>query len=145
MSREGTMIEDVSEGDELPVVEKGITQERIEEYAEASGDFNPIHVDHDFASTSQFGRTISHGMMVAASISEMMTLAFGRAWPGGGRMKIRFRAPVYPGESISTFGRVKSVRVEGEGRRVLCTIGVRKGGGETAISGEASVIVPPKE
>ena len=64
-------------GDALPSLKRPITQELINKYAEASGDFNPIHVDHEFAASSQFGRTIAHGMLVTASISEMMTLAFG--------------------------------------------------------------------
>jgi acyl dehydratase len=130
------------EGDGLPAVEKLITQEQIERYAVASGDFNPIHVDHEFAASSQFGRTIAHGMLVTASISEMMTLAFGETWPQSGRLKIRFKAPVYPGDKISTFGEVKSVRDRDGARTVACSIGVRTDKGEVAIAGDASVVVP---
>ena len=68
-------------GDSLPTIEKVVTQDQIEKYAHASGDFNPIHIDHEFAATTQFGGTIAHGMMVAATISEMMAAAFGRNWP----------------------------------------------------------------
>ena len=133
---------ELDEGDGLPAVEKLITQEQIERYASASGDFNPIHIDHEFAATSQFGRTIAHGMLVTASISEMMTLAFGERWPQSGRLKIRFKAPVYPGDRISTFGEVKSVRDRDGTRSVACSVGVRKESGEVAITGDASVIVP---
>ena len=139
-----TMAErEFGEGDGLPVVEKLITQEQIERYAAASGDFNPIHVDHEFAATSQFGRTIAHGMLVTASISEMMTLAFGETWPQSGRLKIRFKAPVYPGDRISTYGEVKGVRDRDGTRSVACSVGVRKDNGEVAITGDASVVVPP--
>ena len=132
------------EGRELPVVRKTVTQEAIEAYAEASGDFNPIHLDHDFAATTQFGGAIAHGMMVAASLSEMMSLAFGEAWAESGRLKIRFRAAVKPGESVVASGRVKSIRSEGGRRRAECVVAVRKDGGETAISGSASVALPPE-
>ena len=132
----------MGEGDGLPEVEKLITQEQIERYAVASGDFNPIHVDHEFAASSQFGRTIAHGMLVTASISEMMTLAFGETWPQSGRLKIRFKAPVYPGDKISTFGEVKSVRDRDGTRTVACSIGVRTDKGKVAITGDASVVVP---
>ena len=132
----------MGEGDGLPAVEKLITQEQIERYAAASGDFNPIHVDHEFAATSQFGRTIAHGMLVTASISEMMTLAFGETWPQSGRLKIRFRAPVHPGDRISTYGEVKGVRDRDGTRSVACSVGVRIENGEVAITGDASVIVP---
>ncbi len=47
-------------GDQLPKIEKLVTQAQIGRYARASGDFNPIHVDHDFAAKSQFGGTIAH-------------------------------------------------------------------------------------
>ena len=128
-------------GDELPSVEKWVTQERVEQYAEASGDFNPIHLDEMFAARSQFGGRIAHGMMIAATISEMMTTAFGQAWLETGRMKIRFRSPVYPGERVRAAGSVRSVRQRDEGVEVACTVHVTKDNGETAISGEAAVAV----
>ena len=59
-----------------PVV-KEITQEMINEYADAIGDHNPIHVDPEFAKTTPFSGTIAHGMLVAASISELMAREFG--------------------------------------------------------------------
>ena len=129
------------EGDSLPTIEKLVTQDQIESYAEASGDFNPIHVDHEFAATSQFGSTIAHGMMIAASISEMMTMAFNEEWPGSGRLKIRFRAPVYPGDTTVTFGQVERIRQRDRAQEVTCTVGVRKRDGEAAVTGEATVIV----
>lgn len=126
-------------GDQLPVVEKDVSQENVERYAKASGDFNPIHVDPDFAAGSQFGTRIAHGMMVAASISEMMTSAFGRAWLNSGRMKIRFRSPVYPGDRITTIGRVKAVRETASGSEIECAVDVTRGNGEVAITGDAVV------
>ena len=127
-------------GDTLETIEKLVTQDGIERYAEASGDFNPIHVDHGFAANSQFGGTIAHGMMIAASISEMMTVAFQRDWLGGGRLKIRFKAPVYPGDEITAFGQVTRIRERGSSREVTCSVGVRKQNGDAAITGDATVI-----
>ncbi len=132
----------VNEGDTLPTVERLITQERIQKYAEASGDFNPVHVDADFAAGSQFGRTIAHGMLVAASISEMMTMAFREEWPSTGRLKLRFRAPVYPGDTITASGHVKRI-VERDGvRRISSVVAVKRQTGEDAITGEATVTLP---
>ena len=126
-------------GDPLPTIEKVVTQDQIEKYARASGDFNPIHVDHEFAASTQFGGTIAHGMMVAATISEMMVAAFGRNWPESGSMKIRFRSPVKPGQRITTQGSVRRVD-EAEGiSRISCTVSVVKDDGETAIAGQAEV------
>lgn len=129
----------MQKGDPLPTIEKVITQEQIEKYARASGDFNPIHVDHEFAESTQFGGTIAHGMMVAATISEMMAAAFGRNWPESGSMKIRFRSPVKPGQRISTQGSVRRIDAVNGISRVSCTVSVVKDDGETAIAGQAEV------
>ena len=129
----------VREGDPLPTVEKTVTQDRIDRYAEASGDFNPIHVDQDFAVGSHFGGTVAHGMMVAASISEMMTAAFGTDWLRSGRLKLRFRAPALPGDTVTAFGALKRVRQLDGVTEVACSVGVRRQNDESAITGDATV------
>lgn len=134
----------IVEGAEFGPVVHRITQEGVSAYAEASGDFNPIHTDAEFAAGSRFGRRVAHGMMIAASVSELMAAAFGEDWAGAGRMKLRFRAPVFPGDRIETTGVVRSVEDAAAGsRRVRCAVRtVRCGddGEQTAITGEASVV-----
>ena len=132
----------MQKGDSLPLVEKVVDQARIEDYAHASGDFNPIHIDHEFASRSQFGGTIAHGMMVAAIISEIMTDAFGSHWPMTGKMKIRFRSPVKPGQAVTATGSVQRVTPAGASNRIVCAVSVTKDDGEVAISGQTEVTVP---
>ena len=134
--------QDLRIGESLPSIHKTITQGQIQKYAEASGDFNPVHVNPTFAAASRFGGTIAHGMMVAAAISEAMTAAFGTHWMESGKLKIRFRAPVSPGDTISTFGEVKKVTAGESGTEVRCSVGVRRQTGEDAITGEANVKVP---
>lgn len=129
------------EGEPLPAITKSVTQDRIERYAEASGDFNPIHVDPDFAAGSHFGGTVAHGMMIAAYISEMMTVSFGTDWLRSGRLKLRFRAPVLSGDTVTTFGVVKRVRETESGAEVSCSVGVRRENKESAIIGDATVDV----
>ncbi|MBF8267701.1 MAG: MaoC domain protein dehydratase [Dehalococcoidia bacterium] len=127
-------------GDALPSISKEVTQEAIRAYAEASGDFNPLHLDPEFAVTTHFGRPVAHGMLVLAYIGEMMALAFGKSWPESGRLKVRFRSPVYPGDRVSTFGEVLRVVEESDGQlRLECYVGCRNEGGEEVINGEASV------
>ncbi len=130
------------EGDPIRKVERLITQDRIQKYAEAAGDFNPIHIDPGFAARSHFGSTVAHGMLIAATVSEMMTAAFAKDWLEGGRLKLRFRAPVFPGDTITSSGRVKSIREAAGARQVICSVEVRNQSGDTAINGEATVSVP---
>ena len=129
----------MNEGDTLPTVEKTFNQDDVNRYADASGDHNPIHVDPNFAAGSQFGRRIAHGMMIAASISEMMAQAFGQDWHKSGRMKIRFRAPVFPGETVRASGTVRSVRQIEDATEVAVSVQVMKANDEAAITGDARV------
>ena len=132
-------------GEYLPTIEKVITQLMINQYAEASGDFNPIHVNEQYAKKSRFGSTIAHGMMIAASISELMTMTFKQAWLNRGRLKIRFRAPVFPGDTITTVGQVRSINFLNDNKIINCSIEVRRQTNEIAISGEATVTLNEQE
>ena len=132
-----TPLPEVGEG--LPELRKLVTQEQINRYARASGDFNPIHLDPEFAAGSSFGRTVAHGMLVLAFLSEMLTTAFGRAWLESGRLKVRFRSPVYPGEEVTSYGRVTRSEAQEEGHLLVCAVGCRNQKGEEVITGEASL------
>ena len=129
----------MNEGVTLPTVEKTFYQDDVNRYADAAGDHTPIHVDPNFAAGSQFGRRIAHGMMIAASISEMMAQAFGQDWHKSGRMKIRFRAPVFPGETVRASGTVRSVRQIEDATEVAVSVQVTKTNDEAAITGDARV------
>ncbi len=132
----------MEEGQSLAEVRKSVTQDQINRYARVSGDGNLIHLDPAFAAGGPFGRIVAHGMLVLAFLSEMLTQAFGRSWLENGRLKVRFRAPVYPGEDVIAFGRITGVTIEGRSRRIQCQVGCRKADMQEVITGEASVVVP---
>jgi 3-hydroxybutyryl-CoA dehydratase len=119
-----------------PVIVRNLTQDKIERYAEASGDHNPLHVDSLFAEKTRFGGTIAHGMLLLAYISEMMTVAHGQAWLAGGRLKVRFRGAAKPGDTVAVANRMRSENGRGS-YEVRCTNQKR----EVLISGEAEVAV----
>jgi 3-hydroxybutyryl-CoA dehydratase len=79
-------------------------------FADLTGDTNPVHLDDTYAAGTRFGRRIAHGMIAAGLISA--TLA--NDLPGAGTVylsqTLQFKAPVYPGDSITTTVEVKSVR-----------------------------------
>ena len=103
------MLSEICQDKTLPQVVKHITQEKINLYAEASGDFNPIHVDESFAAETPLGGTIAHGMLILAYVSEMMALAFGQSWFSGGKLSIRFKAPARPGDTVTVSGKIDSI------------------------------------
>ena len=119
----------------LPPVERRITQEQLVQYADASGDHNPLHLDEEFARGTPYGRTIAHGMLVLALVSELMTGSFGGAWLRGGKLKTRFRAPVFPGDTVRAAGTLKT---SGEGTATY-EVKVTNQDGENVITGDASV------
>ena len=131
----------MQQSDSLPELVRSVTQDQINRYAEVSGDHNPVHLDAEFASQSTFGRIVVHGMLVLAFISEMLTKEFGKDWLDSGRLKVRFRAPVYPGDEVVTFGEVTGITNGEGGDRVKCAVGCRKADGEDVITGEASLLV----
>jgi 3-hydroxybutyryl-CoA dehydratase len=122
-------------GAELAPVLKRITQEKINRYAVAGGDGNPLHTDPEFAARTMFEGTIAHGMLVLAYLSEMLTAAFGPAWLSSGRLKVRFKAPARPGDAVSAVGRV----VRAEAGRTVCQVECRNQRDEVLVSGEAEV------
>jgi 3-hydroxybutyryl-CoA dehydratase len=118
-----------------PVV-KRLNQEQIRRYADAAGDHNPIHVDEAFARLTPFGGTIAHGMLVLASISEMMAAAFGVRWIAGGRLRVRFRAPARPGDTITARATQQAARDE---TVLVYAVECRNQEEEVLISGTAEV------
>ncbi len=129
-------------GEALPSVVRSVKQDKISLYAEAGGDHNPLHLDDEFASGTHFGRIVAHGMLVLAYVSDMMALAFGRGWLESGRLNVHFRAPVFPGDTVSTFGEVVDVSESDGALLVKCAVGCRRQGGEEVINGEAWVTMP---
>ena len=131
----------IKQGEALATIEKTVSQDKIDEYAKATGDFNPIHIDQVFAKTTQFGSTIAHGLLVAAYISELMFTAFGTHWSKGGSMKIRFRAPVRPNDKIKVCAIVDAIEYIGEYEEITCSVNVSRQNGEIAISGRTKTII----
>ena len=100
------MLTEIQEGKVFDPVVKHITQENINLYAEASGDFNPIHIDESFAARTPLGGTIAHGMLSLAYVSEMMTSAFGQNWLSEGKLRAKFKEPARPGDTLTINGKI---------------------------------------
>jgi len=110
--------DDVEVGQEWESQGRTITQADIVNFAGLSGDFNPIHVDHEFAKTTPFHQPIAHGLLVFAIASglgqfspPMRTLALHsiREW--------HFRGPVFIGDTIRVRTKVLEKEARARGRR----------------------------
>ena len=140
----GTSLEqlsDLTEGMNLPEIKKHITQEKINLYAEASQDFNPVHIDEDFARKTPLGGTIAHGMLILAYVSQMMTDAFGRNWLVGGKLNVRFKDPARPGDTLTVSGKITKLEKNDEQTAIHCNVLCNNQKGELIITGEAEVRV----
>ena len=95
---------------------KTVSDADVATYADLIGDFNPLHVDDDYARKSRFGRRIAHGMLTGGLISAVL----GNKLPGAGGIylsqQIEFLAPVYLGDTITTIVEVTAWRPD---KRIL--------------------------
>ena len=73
---------------------------KIKKFAEISGDYNPLHVDKNYAKKTKFKKTIVHGMLAASFFSTLV----GMYCPGKRALyisqDIRFRQPISIGETV---------------------------------------------
>lgn len=118
-----------------------ITDEMIHAFADLTGDNNPVHLDDAYAAGTRFGRRIAHGMIAAGLISA--TLANDLPGPGTVYLSqtLQFRAPVYPGDTITATVEVRSVRPDKPiiTLATLCT----NQDGKIVLEGEAVVLFSP--
>lgn len=84
-----------------------ITKEMIEKFAELSGDYNPLHMDENYAKNSQFKKRISHGMLLTSFFSQLV----GMHIPGKKCLylsqNLNFHNPCYIDDEIFVEGIVK--------------------------------------
>jgi len=133
-------IEDIAVGDTAEF-SKTVAENDIYQYAGITGDFNPAHVNEDYASKTFFKTRIAHGMLSAGFISTVL----GNQLPGPGAVYIRqnlsFLAPVRIGDTITAVAEVTNVNTEKN--RVTLKTGCFNQAGVQVIDGEA-VLSPGK-
>jgi len=132
---------ELRQGETLPEVMKHLSQDKVNLYAGAVGDFNPIHIDESFSKQTTFGGKIAHGMLILAYISEMMALAFGESWFSTGKLAVRFKTPARFKDTIIAAGRVSAVTAESS-LNFSCDISCRNQAQETIAAGKTLVRLP---
>ncbi len=119
-------------------ISKTITEADIVNYAGIIGDFNPVHLNAEYAKGTRFKQRIAHGMLTASFFSTLVGMALSGADAIYLGQNIKFTKPVFIGDTITATAVVKEIRKE---KRifVMDTV-VTNQRGETVVEGEATVM-----
>jgi acyl dehydratase len=136
--------DDVKVGDELPPLVKGpIQQIQLTRYAGASGDFNPIHQDDEFAKAAGMGGVFAHGMLSMAFVGQALT-----DWAGPAavrRFGVRFAAIVRLKDTVTCRGRVVGTSTKNGDNLVELEVWAENQRAEKVIAGRATVALPARD
>ncbi len=118
---------------------KQITDVVVRAFAELSGDFNPIHLDEEFAAKTRFKKRIAHGMISGALISSVLGNEFKERKIVYLSQTMRFIAPVFIDDIVTATATVVNIR---EDKPVItietvCT----NQAGETVVAGEGKIML----
>lgn len=125
-------------GDKFSVT-KQITDEMVRTFAELVGDFNPIHLDDDFARSTRFGRRIGHGLLTSSLFSAVLGYHFSERRLVYLGQTLKFVAPVFIDDTITATATVTAIR-EDKPIVTLETVCTNQHG-ETVVAGEAAVMI----
>lgn len=121
-------------------IAKTISETDIYLYAGITGDFNPAHVNEEYAANSPFKGRIAHGMLTAGLVSAVL----GTKLPGPGTIylaqELKFTAPVRIGDTIKAEAEV--IEINSEKNRVKIKTTCQNQHGQTVLEGTATVLAP---
>ena len=136
----GYFLEDIFVG-QTAVYAKTVTETDVVMFADVSGDTNPVHLNDEYAATTQFKGRIAHGILTASFISTVL----GTRLPGPGciylSQNLKFKAPVRIGDTVCA--RVTVTEVVTEKHRILVKTVVSVGD-TVVIDGDAMLMVPSR-
>jgi 3-hydroxybutyryl-CoA dehydratase len=122
------------------VITKQVTEDDVDTFARVTGDYNPMHVDEEFAEKTTFHKRIAHGMLSAGLISACI----GNKMPGPGAIylnqTLRFNKPVYFGDVL--VATVKVERIDQKAHFQIATLStiVTNQNGDVVTEGEAQIM-----
>ena len=115
-----------------------ITDKMVRQFAEMSGDDNPIHLDDDYAKTTRFKKRIAHGMILGALISRLLNQKIG----SGGiylAQTLKFSNPVYIDEDITFELEITKLHPK-RGFGIVETV-AKNAVGDIVVKGEATIMM----
>jgi 3-hydroxybutyryl-CoA dehydratase len=139
---EGKFIDEIRIGD-FAQISNTVTESVINDFAKATGDFNPIHLDQTYAEKTYFKGRIAHGVLSLGYISSVL----GNLLPGPGGIylsqEVKFLAPVRIGDIITA--KVEVIDLIPEKNRIKLKTTCTNQGGEVVVDGTAWSLCPQKE
>ncbi len=117
-----------------------VTAREVQLFAAVSGDHNPVHLDPEYAATTQFGECIAHGMLIGAFVSAAIAMEL----PGPGTIylgqQLSFRAPVKLGDTLTVNLEIIDKHASKPWLTINCVVTNQEG--KKVAMGEASVMAP---
>jgi 3-hydroxybutyryl-CoA dehydratase len=121
---------------------KSISDQDIVDFARVSGDNQPLHLDDTYAARTRFKKRLAHGMLSAGLISAALgTQLAPQATVVYLSQSMRFRAPVFPGDTITA--QIEVTAIDPEKRFVTCRTDCVNQEGQAVVTGEAQVLLDP--
>ncbi len=122
-----------------------MTPEEAKSFSRAARDFNPLHLDEDFAARSRYKKLIVSGTQMAAHLMALTATHFtGRGEAVGLDFSLRFHKPVYADETVTLFWEVTEVKPTGKAEVVTMKGRVTNEKGELAVAATGRIMVAEK-
>lgn len=122
-------------------ITRAFSEKDVNDFARLSGDFNPIHVDPEFAKNTIFGQRIVHGVLVSSLFSNLLA----EQVPGKGSIYLgqtfKFKKPVFFDQNVTA--KVEVIHVREDKPIVTMSTTCLNEQGDTLISGEATLMFNP--
>lgn len=117
-----------------------VTETDIVMFAGISGDYNPVHVDQEYAAGTKFGQRIAHGLLTTSFFSRLL----GMELPGQGSVyleqSLKFTKPVFIGDTITASAEI--LAIDREKRIIRLETICRKQDDTVVLTGEAKMMMP---
>ena len=135
---EGFSIEEMSLG-QTASMSKTVTEADVVLFAGITGDFNPAHIDEEYAQNSMFKGRIAHGMLSAGFISATLAMKL----PGPGTIylgqSMKFKAPVRIGDTVKTTVTVTDINID---KKIVKLDTVCSVAGKPVVTGDCTMMKP---
>ena len=136
--------EDVVVGSEITPLVKQPTTRQLVMWAGASGDFNPIHYDKDFALERGLPGVVVHGQLAGCFLGQMLTDWLGEEGSLK-KLSLSYKGMNFPGEALTCKGTVTKKYVEDDQHLVVLSIWAENPRGEKTLSGTAIITLPSRD